>query len=210
MTESVPPNVDDTAWRRHQDLYSSVGQAISMWASMESEVIEIAAILLGTTEQKTGLVFYSIMNFFSWLTIIDQLFTIDFKYSGHKPGWGKCAETLKALNDTRVRLAHHTVWDKPLDDSKPATIGPGRYDTRSKWREQGHLNEDEIIIFTAAVLDVSDKLKALLRDLHATMNSPQPSLGTLFSRLDDQRIQEEIPIDVLSAALKAPPQSSGQ
>lgn len=64
MTENVPPVVDNAIWKRHQELYSSVGQAISMWASMEGEVVEIAAILLGTTERKTGLVLYSIMNFF--------------------------------------------------------------------------------------------------------------------------------------------------
>lgn len=81
---------------------------------------------------------------------------------------------------------------------------------RAKWRKQGHLSEEEILTFTQGVLDVSDKLTALLNDLRKTMISPQPSLGRLFAQLGGQHIQEEIPIDVLSAALKAPPHSSGQ
>src|SRR4051794_5257561 len=54
--------------------YATVGQGISFWASMEGTLVQIAAKLLGTSEEKCGLLLYSIMNLFSWLTIIDELF----------------------------------------------------------------------------------------------------------------------------------------
>lgn len=205
MAEIDPTKIDDTSWRRHEALYSSVGQAISMWASMEGEIIEIAALLIGTPERKAGLIFYSIMNFYAWLTIIDELFSMEPIYELHKPDWGICGESLKTLNDTRVRLAHHTVWDNPSKDVPG--LRPGKHDARSKSRKHAALSDDDIIRFTQGVLNISDKLTALLKAMRATKSSPQPSLGTLFEQLGDQHIQADVPLDMLSAALKSRPQS---
>jgi hypothetical protein len=41
-------------WKERSEFYSSVGQAISMWASMEDLLVEIAALLLDTSEEKAG------------------------------------------------------------------------------------------------------------------------------------------------------------
>lgn len=101
MAEGDPPQIDDTAWKAYEALYSSIGQAISLWASMEGEIIEVAAILIGTTERKAGLIFYSIMNFYGWLSIIDELFALEPIYESHKPDWGICSEKLRILNDNR-------------------------------------------------------------------------------------------------------------
>src|SRR5437762_9628359 len=109
MTDQKPP-VTDTVWKQHEALYSSIGQAISMWASMEGEIVEIATVLIGTTERKAGLIFYSIMNFYAWLSIIDELFSLDPLYESHKPDWCKCSEVLRMLNDTRIQLDQHTIW----------------------------------------------------------------------------------------------------
>ena len=73
MPETGEP-IDDPEARR--GLYTRVGQAISFWASMETRLVTIAALLLGTSEQKAGLLMYSIMNFNVWLIIIDELFSM--------------------------------------------------------------------------------------------------------------------------------------
>ena len=67
----------DNAWELRRMFYTGVGQGISHWAHMEERLVEIAVILLGTTNRKAGLVFYSIINFHTWLNIIDELFSLD-------------------------------------------------------------------------------------------------------------------------------------
>jgi hypothetical protein len=207
MTDQKPP-VTDTVWKQHETLYSSIGQAISMWASTEGEIVEIATILIGTTERKAGLIFYSIMNFYAWLSIIDELFSLDPLYEPHKPDWGECSEVLRMLNDTRVRLAHHTVWDRSSE--APLGIAPGKYDVRAKSRKHKALSEAEVLLFTKGVLDISDKLTELANAMKASKASPPTSLGTLFERPADPHTQEDVPLGLLSAILKAPPQSSSE
>jgi hypothetical protein len=58
-------------------LYSAIGQAISAWSALETLLVRLAAILLGASREKTGVVFYSIQNFHLWLNIIDELFNLE-------------------------------------------------------------------------------------------------------------------------------------
>lgn len=62
-------------------LYIAVGQGISTWSIMEDCVIRIASQLLGSTPENTGIVFYNITNFYTWLSIIDELFTSRSEYA---------------------------------------------------------------------------------------------------------------------------------
>jgi hypothetical protein len=166
--------------------YSAVGQAISFWAAMEGNLVEIAAKLLGTTERKTGLILYSIMNFYSWLNIIDELFALEAKYNSHKPEWGVISAKLRSLNDTRVRLAHHTVWHGDGKQGASA-LRPNRYDTRAKSRKHAPLQAEEIVAFLDGVLDVEDDLETLLAAMKVTATLPaSPLRGTLFEPKSDQ------------------------
>src|SRR5689334_7652919 len=99
MTEHELPKMDEAEWQRRSTFYSSVGQAISLWASMENKLVEIAALLLGTSEIKSGLMFFSISNFHVWLNTIDELFNLEPALQQFRPVWGTESDTLRQLND---------------------------------------------------------------------------------------------------------------
>jgi hypothetical protein len=88
--------------------YSSVGKGISAWSRNEGLLVAVGALLLDTTFEKAGLVFYSVINFHTWLTIIDELFDIDPRRR-HQAGRGiLCAVGVEpdvtAGAGTRIRL----------------------------------------------------------------------------------------------------------
>jgi hypothetical protein len=153
-------------WEERSEFYRSVGQAISMWASMEDLLVEIAALLLDTSEEKAGLLMYSIINFNVWLNIIDELFSIEPRYQTHKATWTAQSEKLRGMNDTRVRLAHHTV--RAQIDNSPLALRPGRYDSRMKSRKHKPLTEAEIVAFGGQMIEVYSVLAALWKAMGET------------------------------------------
>lgn len=187
MVHSDPP-FDADKWKKRADFYAGVGQAISIWASMESKLIEIASHLIGTTNAKAGLILYS-MNFYGWLTLIDELFLLEPKFSQFKESWGDISDKLRGLNDTRVRLAHHTVWDHPdsLDTDKMA-LRPGPYDSRSKSKKHAPLVDAEIATFVEKVLNLDKELGNMSIDMWRLAISKRdvPFPGTLFEQEPDQ------------------------
>src|SRR5262245_23413036 len=78
--------------------YMGVGQGISHWARMEGRLVQIVAKLTRTSEDKAGLIMYSINNFYTWIDIIDQLFVIDGTYKRSLEAWRKLIEPLKKEN----------------------------------------------------------------------------------------------------------------
>jgi hypothetical protein len=143
---------------------AAIGEAISLWASMEGILVQIAARLLGTTDRKAGLVLYSI-SFFAWLQIIEELFILEPKYSGDKAAWGVAANKLRRLNDIRTRLAHHTIWDYPDDDD--IFLRPAQFDARSKSKKQQPLSLGDIRKFIDDLFDVQDDII----DIHIKMRT---------------------------------------
>ena len=123
----------EVSLREKELLYILIGQGISLWTSGEHVMAEIFATLMDAPKRKAGLALYSINNFYSWLTLIDDLFSMDEHFSPLKSEWGAIAEKLKGLNDTRVRLAHHTSFKLDKGDEGVA-IRKSPLDTRSKWR----------------------------------------------------------------------------
>jgi hypothetical protein len=142
--------------------YSSVGQGISLWSSMESCLIEIAARLLNTTPEKTGLIFYSISNFYTWLSIINELFLAAPEFVEHRKKFTRAGEGLRALNDTRVQLAHHSVFAPDPHGWTHTALRPGQYDSRSKSQRVEPLQTGEIIKFSQAVVAAENTLRELL------------------------------------------------
>ena len=163
MPETGEP-IDDPEARR--GLYTRVGQAISFWASMETRLVTIAALLLGTSEQKAGLLMYSIMNFNVWLIIIDELFSMEPRYQHHKATWTAQSDELRGMNDTRVRLAHHTVWEHT--DDQLIALRPGKHDSRMKSRKHKPLTETEILAFSTQVFEVEKALLSLSKAMRDT------------------------------------------
>ena len=102
--------------RMTKALYETVGHALSTWAGMESSLVTIVGYLLETPRVRAGVVMYSIMNFQVWLSVIGELFPLDERFAHLKPQWNKTHEKLKALQDTRNRLAHHTTYHGQSED----------------------------------------------------------------------------------------------
>lgn len=173
--------------------YATVGQGISFWASMESSLVIVAAKLLGTTPQKTGLVLYSIINFYSWLSVIDELFLVETKYAAHKDEWGEISAKLRSLNDVRVRLAHHTLWDGSMDQGKPR-LRPNSLDSRSKSKRHAPLNAQEILAFTEKVFKIEQRLDEFLKAMATTVSEPTSPFSNIL----------------LGATADPPPQASVQ
>jgi len=154
------PSGEDLSQEERTLFYSSVGQGISLWASMEGCIVELAAKLLDTTTEKTGLIFYSIANFYAWISIVDQLFELEPKYSDYRRRWTIITAALRALNDTRVRLAHHTTFD--VDPDTWLALRPGRHDTRPKSLRHTPLTTMQIVKFSQSVVVVEKELREML------------------------------------------------
>jgi hypothetical protein len=146
--------------------YAGVGQGISQWARMEERLVQITAKLLKTSEKKAGLILYSIINFYVWLDIIDQLFILDASYKDAHAKWQTLVSLLKKENDIRVRLAHHALdLDLKVDyerHSLEAYLRPGKYDTRTKSKTLKPLETQEIIDFAQRISDLHDQLILVL------------------------------------------------
>lgn len=186
MSEDDTPQMDAKIWRVRHDFYSSIGQAISHWSSMEDTLVRIAAQLLGTTNEKTGLLLYSIMNFFAWLAIIEELFILEPKFTDHKGEWGVFSDKLRALNNTRARLAHHSAFGYGAPIDAPPVLRPGPLDARTKSRKQPPLTNSEVVQFIQEVGSLDNELIVFLRAVMATSQKPSTSsLGTLFEQQGD-------------------------
>lgn len=149
-------------WEKRQEFYTVVGQGISFWANMETELVRICALLLRSSNQKTGLVLYSIMNFNTWLSIISDLFAADKTYNPLAKKWNKLAESLREKNDIRVRLAHHTRFASAPDE---ISLRPGRFDTRPKSQKAAPLTFEEIDAFGTFVVEFHPKLFGLAEEM---------------------------------------------
>jgi hypothetical protein len=148
-----------------KELFASVGLALSHWAGMEELLVAIVCLLLRTHEaNKVGTILYSIINFGAWLQIIGELFTQEPLYVPLKPKWNKISTRLRALKDTRDRLAHHTIYygDKVTTLAGDASLRAGRFDTRQKSQTFQPLDIGQIHNFSDSLGNVQEDLTALL------------------------------------------------
>jgi hypothetical protein len=152
---------------------------------MEGSLVHIASWLLDAQSPKVGLVFYSINNFHTWLSIIDELFAIDPVFAPLKSDWNEIANKLRGLNDIRVRLAHHALEagrdpaelvENELDDLEMfPTLKPNRTDVRAKWKKK-EIGLAEIISFQEEVLAVVEKLTKLMHRIVPIYMGPKRRL----------------------------------
>src|ERR1700692_3471538 len=115
---------------QQEALFTAVGRALSLTSHTDENLVAITGMLLRTKFQMAGVVMYSIINFHVRLNIIDELFSISPHYGSLKPKWNNINEKLRAMQDTRDRLAHHTLYSSVTNDS--VALNPGRLDTRRK------------------------------------------------------------------------------
>jgi hypothetical protein len=177
--------LEQTIGRITKDTYRAIGSAITIWSRMEGSLVHIASWLMDARSHKVGLVFYSINNFHTWLSIIDELFEIDPAFAPLKSDWTQIANKLRGLNDIRVRLAHHAVEqgkdavevaDNELDflEAFPA-LKPNKVDVRAKWKKKA-IGVNEIITFQEEVLAVVEKLTDLMHRIDPIYLDPRRRL----------------------------------
>jgi hypothetical protein len=150
-----------------QDLFHRVaGHALTAWAKMEENLVMLVAVLLLVRSSKAGLILYSIMNFNTWLTIIDELFILEPRYIQFKPRWDKICASLRRNKDYRDRLAHHPIDRESNDDIKgKATSRPSRFDVRRKPQSFRPLTVDQVIQFSERIITITDELQDLLDEM---------------------------------------------
>jgi hypothetical protein len=183
LTEDSKAQLDELAPKLDEQnkyaLYTSVGQALSVWAAMEEALVGIAALLLRTSLPKAGIIMYSILNFQVWLNVVGELFSQDELYVTLKPKWNKIYKKLRAMKDTRDRLAHHTVWhgDRVNPIGSHILLRPAEFDTRQKSQKQKYepIDYDQILRFTDSVNKVQDDLTALTNAIAEKTREAQPS-----------------------------------
>jgi hypothetical protein len=149
-------------------LFQTVGRALTAWAKMEENIVIVAALLLGVRPARAGLIMYSILNFHSWLSLINDLFATDDVFSQKtKTRWNKLSERLRAgLKDKRDQLAHHSVRMAPAS-GEDSSVMSSVLDTRQKTRKQRPLDLSEIMIFTDSVLSLAEDLATLIEAMKA-------------------------------------------
>jgi hypothetical protein len=182
-------------WRsvHRQRLFTFVGLALSEWAGMEDSLVAITSLLLRTHEaNKVGIILYSIINPNTWLQIIGDLFSQEPLYISLKPRWNKIGERIRNLNDTRVRLAHHTIYygDKATTLAGDTSLKPGQFDIRPKSQKHRFdpLDYDQISEFIDSVGEIVKDLTALLNSM-TTLLTQETSQRKSSEPTSDQRHQ---------------------
>jgi hypothetical protein len=160
-------------------MFNAIGSALSGWAQMEGTVVSILSLLLRTPSQKAGLVLYSIINFNVWLSIIDELLTVDDKLASFKPRWNKISARLRSAKDDRDRLAHNYVkkGNAKLASELPVTLNVPHFDHRQKQQKFSPMTIEQIQQFNKATLAIFKDLSVLMVDMGKEIGIPQ--LGAL-------------------------------
>lgn len=168
-----------------QALFTEVGKALSSWASLEEILVGVASLLLTDSVEKAGVVMYSIINFGTWLSIISELFPLSEAHAHLKPRWDKLTGRLRALKDTRDRLAHHSAFESQTPSwlFKVKSIAPSPYDVRSKSKKYKPLTLEQISEFNAAIKDMVRELVALVNEMEALQDA---EIAKLEAALDEQ------------------------
>jgi hypothetical protein len=174
--ENLHEQFSDFQRQVEEDLYTAIGKAISMWSRNEGALVVIATALLGIDAEKTGLIFYSILNFHAWLSIINELFAQDSQYLPLRPKWIAIENRLKKLNDMRVQLAHHTLrggLEVPdaatlvagKEEDLLASLRPNKFDTRTKSKKYLPLQMSQLAIFGQEISEVTGALAVLMEEM---------------------------------------------
>ena len=86
-----------------------LGRALTAWAKMEESLVVIVMHLLRVHPEKAGLLMYSIINFNTWLFIINDLFEMDKTLGHFRSKFGKISERIRRVKDRRDQIAHYSI-----------------------------------------------------------------------------------------------------
>jgi hypothetical protein len=217
--EEFKADIDRTAVEITTIMYQAIGRSITDWSRMEGTLVHIASWLLDSGRKKVGLILYSINNFHTWLSIIDELFAMDPSFSPLRSDWIKIAERLRKLNDVRVRLAHHALekgsalenlenvtlenidletFENDFDAAKVfPTLKPHKNDTRIKWKKKA-INVDEIATFQEQLSEVIIAITTLMKEMGPIYLGPKRKLVAKIKELQQKVAQQQQAPDALS------------
>lgn len=168
--DMIAKHAEDDKWIL---LNYATGHAITGWALMEDRLILLASLLLRTTPEKTGLVFFSIINFQAWITIITELFELEDEFRPFQRRWNKLFERLRAEKDFRDRLAHHYIMSENVSDNPlgiPIKIA-SRIDMRIKSRKAAPMTANQVLDFRTRIDAISDDIQVLTDEMLKLMPS---------------------------------------
>jgi hypothetical protein len=210
--EEFKAHIDRTTAKMTETTYAAIGKSITDWSRMEGFLVHIASWLLDSKTKKVGLVLYSINNFHTWLSIIDELFAMDPNFSPLRSDWTKIAGRLRKLNDVRVRLAHHALepgsalenlekvtleninletFENDFDAAKVfPSLKPDKNDTRVKWKKAA-ISLDEIVSFQEELIDVIEMMTALMSRMSPIHLGPKQKLVAKIKELQQKVVQQE-------------------
>jgi hypothetical protein len=115
--------------RPGDDLFLWIGKCITAWARVEEHLFEICVTALGTTKQKTAIIYYRTPTLDARLKLTDELIRTTLpkrerKDGGHDhPDLTNWDNIRKEIGDTlpiRNRLAHHPVANRTIDGATGA------------------------------------------------------------------------------------------
>ena len=173
-----------TSWiKKQSDLHTEIGEALSKWAMLESELIDTAAIVVGLDREKAGIVFFSIINFNTWLQIIADIIVTQSTLIEFSPRWNKVSGRLKGLKTTRDRLAHHTTLES-IDIHKLPTLSAPKLDGRRKNQKFTGLTASEISRFSMSIDEARDDLFSFAKTLILSLTGASPEI---FEQQADHR-----------------------
>jgi hypothetical protein len=149
-------------------VYQTIGHALTAWAHMEAGLVVIFGMLLRTESERAGLILYSIINFNSWLSLIDEFFAIDPLYAPLKPRWNKLNDRLRELKDTRDRLAHQSA-DRETKDALGRTLRPSPMDLRQKSLKYKPMSVFDITTFSEKVISLNEDISTFIEEQMMTL-----------------------------------------
>jgi len=176
-------DVKDNKWAT---LNYATGHAITGWALMEDSLVLLAAILLRATPERTGLVFFSIINFQAWITIITELFELDEEFAPFQRRWNKIFERIRAEKDDRDRLAHNYIMSEKVSANPlgvPIKIA-SRIDMRTKSRKAIPMTVDQVLAFRTRIDAIADDLNSLIKDMSEQMRGAASASVATASRME--------------------------
>jgi hypothetical protein len=167
---------------------------------VEGIVVEIASAITDVRSEVGGVIFYN-FPFAKMLEVISEIVRVDERFRGLGQDWDRISKRLFALNDVRVRLAHHglssgkDILDFPVDTTEFNTddflpsLEPYKADLRRKWAKKKRMSFSETVSFAESIVDAVEPTTEFLEKVHEIRIAPKKRLVARVRELQ-QKVRE--------------------
>ena len=198
--EQMRAEIADTAGKVTKSLHTAIGFAITTWSSLEGIVVEIASAIIDVRSEVGGVIFYN-FPFAKMLEVIGEIVRVDDRFRGLGQDWDRISKRLFALNDVRVRLAHHglssgkDILDFPVDSAEFNTddllpsLEPYKADSRKKWAKKKQMSFAETVSFSESIVDAVEPITEFLKKVHEIRITPKKRIVARVRELQ-QKVRE--------------------